>query len=1187
LFNIMSSDDENETRINDNIEALMKKEYSYPDQDNPDLQYELYKKKEFYNNRISERPEFKTYEEIENYRDTVGCAHLNGNPAKPHPYQNLLTNFINPSTPYKGLIIMHGLGSGKTRTGVSISENFIPQCQKYRTKIFILVPGPILKENWKKEILRTTGEKYLKYIDKSLYISKEEKDKIDKNAIFLILQHYRFMSYKSFYKHVLGEKIIDKKVSEDNTKVKNVYRKNDEGEFERDVSANRIYNLNNSLLIVDEAHQLTGNAFGEAVRYIIDNSENLKVLLLTATPMKNLADNIVELVNFLRPKNHPMERDKIFTAHKNYLMEFKEGGKEYLRKMISGYFSYVRGADPLTYATRSDQGEIPNGLYFTKVTKCYMEEFQKKVYDDTVEDQAKEMDELEKEDPDDDRRDTLDRTSEAVSNFVFPGLSPDKRQIVGHYGNAGINVIKNQLRENLSLLNRKISNMLYGNDDHEDMIYLSRDGKSITGRIYKEENLKTFSTKFHKALQNINKLVWGKSGPKTAFVYSNLVKVGIDVFQEILLQNGFLEYQEDKQNYQINSDTVCYYCGLKYKDHNNISRGYINKMSRERERSDSETESSDSETESSNSESSDNDIVPPHLFNPATFITVTGKSSEDSAEAIPEEKKKILDNVFNNIENKEGKMIKLVLGSRVMNEGVSLMQVGEVHILDVYFNLGKVDQAVGRAIRYCSHYFVMNEKNPFPQVKVYKYVVSLENGKLSTEEELYKKAELKYILIKEVERVIKETAIDCPLNLNANVFKEEVEKYKNCEKEGKYICPASCDYMSCEYKCTNIKLNAKYYDPDRKIYRKLLKNEIDDTTFSNELARNEINNVKEKIKDLYVANYAYTLDEIIRYVKQDYQDEKRDLFDEFFVYKALEELIPITENEANNFKDTIIDKNHRTGHLIYRGKYYIFQPFDLNENAPMYYRSHIDKKLTLNLSLSNYLKMTNRSEQVVNMKSKKDAGDSVAYDFDTIMDYYDNRVENEYVGLIDKETNRKKNKLGDGEDIFKLRERRAKILEKKRATGLPSLKGAVCLNAKSKGYLNKVANKLEIETKGIKTRVELCKRIENKMLLLEKYSTGKNKITYIMIPANHPTFPFPYNLEDRVEHIISRLESSSKMKLDITKKTVKKTEGSEKGYPSYVITIKNLDKINDKNNLSAVKSIIETYGGKGNEILVE
>jgi hypothetical protein len=34
------------------------------------------------------------------------------------------------------------------------------------------------------------------------------------------------------------------------------------------------------------------------------------------------------------------------------------------------------------------------------------------------------------------------------------------------------------------------------------------------------------------------------------------------------LQNGYLEFQEDIGSYQINSDTVCYYCGVQHKNHN-------------------------------------------------------------------------------------------------------------------------------------------------------------------------------------------------------------------------------------------------------------------------------------------------------------------------------------------------------------------------------------------------------------------------------------------------------------------------------------------------------------------------------------------------------------------------------------------------------------------------------------------
>ena len=46
------------------------------------------------------------------------------------------------------------------------------------------------------------------------------------------------MSYKTFYRKVLGERIVDKKVVDN--KVQKTYRKNDEGEYERDVAVDKI-----------------------------------------------------------------------------------------------------------------------------------------------------------------------------------------------------------------------------------------------------------------------------------------------------------------------------------------------------------------------------------------------------------------------------------------------------------------------------------------------------------------------------------------------------------------------------------------------------------------------------------------------------------------------------------------------------------------------------------------------------------------------------------------------------------------------------------------------------------------------------------------------------------------------------------------------------------------------------------
>ena len=64
--------------------------------------------------------------------------------------------------------------------------------QKYGTKIYVLVSGPLIKENWKNELLKCTSETYMKYQDKTVYIDEHELNKTRKNALNLALQYYKY-----------------------------------------------------------------------------------------------------------------------------------------------------------------------------------------------------------------------------------------------------------------------------------------------------------------------------------------------------------------------------------------------------------------------------------------------------------------------------------------------------------------------------------------------------------------------------------------------------------------------------------------------------------------------------------------------------------------------------------------------------------------------------------------------------------------------------------------------------------------------------------------------------------------------------------------------------------------------------------------------------------------------------------
>ena len=135
-------------------------DYTYPTPDDKNFQEKIFKKREFYYHKIPQRDKLEKYEDIKKYRDEI-CK---GDFAL-REQQILLNNFLSPETPYKGLLIMHGTGTGKTCTAISIAEQFKDQVKKYNTKVFILTFGPNNKETFKSELLFCTGETYLKNKD--------------------------------------------------------------------------------------------------------------------------------------------------------------------------------------------------------------------------------------------------------------------------------------------------------------------------------------------------------------------------------------------------------------------------------------------------------------------------------------------------------------------------------------------------------------------------------------------------------------------------------------------------------------------------------------------------------------------------------------------------------------------------------------------------------------------------------------------------------------------------------------------------------------------------------------------------------------------------------------------------------------------------------------------------------------
>lgn len=132
----------------------------------------------------------------------------------------------------------------------------------------------------------------------------------------------------------------------------------------------------------------------------------------------------------------------------------------------------------------------------------------------------------------------------------------------------------------------------------------------------------------------------------------------------------------------------------------------------------------------------------------------------------PKENDKLLA-MYNSPENRDGSLVKVIVGSPTMKEGVTLLRTRQIHILDPYWNRSRTEQIMGRGIRFCSHADLPpNERH----VDVFHYyaVPSEKEKELSVDLRILKLSNDKIRKINIVETILKETAVDCPLFKDRN-----------------------------------------------------------------------------------------------------------------------------------------------------------------------------------------------------------------------------------------------------------------------------------------------------------------------------------------------------------------------------------------------------------------------------------
>jgi SNF2 family DNA or RNA helicase len=152
-------------------------------------------------------------------------------------HQKNVVKFIEKNPNKKGIIIFHGLGSGKTITSIVILRCLL---KNDSTKEAIVLTPTSLIDNYQNEL------KKFKF---------EEKEKI------------RVMSYMKFINEYKSNKVT----------------------------------CNNKIIVIDEAHNFKATSGSMALEMLTCSSNASKVILLTATPIQNNVTDIVNLLAYITP----------------------------------------------------------------------------------------------------------------------------------------------------------------------------------------------------------------------------------------------------------------------------------------------------------------------------------------------------------------------------------------------------------------------------------------------------------------------------------------------------------------------------------------------------------------------------------------------------------------------------------------------------------------------------------------------------------------------------------------------------------------------------------------------------------------------------------------------------------------------------------------------------------------------
>lgn len=292
-------------------------------------------------------------------------------------YQKFIASYLDYRSPFKDLLLYHGVGSGKTLTAINIYNILYNYTPKWN--IFIIIPASLRDDPWLKEL--------------SIYLQKENYEQRLKNITFV-----------HFDSPYADRDFLDKIKKVDSSKP--------------------------FLFIIDEAQKFITNVYnnittksGKRAQIIYDyiqqeKKENInnRILLLSGTPAVNSPFEFALIYNLLRPNTFPVSEEifnQIYLSTANF-PALNNKTKNMFQRRILGLTSYYIGATPDKYATK-----------IVHYKNIYMNKFFQEIYEyfENIEEEKEKLQrKLSKMKINNDTS-TYSSYTRQASNFIFPYIN--------------------------------------------------------------------------------------------------------------------------------------------------------------------------------------------------------------------------------------------------------------------------------------------------------------------------------------------------------------------------------------------------------------------------------------------------------------------------------------------------------------------------------------------------------------------------------------------------------------------------------------------------------------------------------------------------------------------------------------------------------------------------------------------